>query len=145
VCLTERERAGAFAIEELHAEPGSWRWFAGIGGARRVLKPDAFVRLGVGDFELASFIEMDMASESLPTIARKCGVYVDYWRSGVEQRIHGMFPRVFWLVPHSKRLQAIGQVVRRLPQETRELFAVALHEHAADLLAQLPNTEGGAL
>lgn len=145
VCLTERERTGAFTVEELRAEPGCWRWFAGIGGDRRTLKPDAFVRLGVGDYELAWFVEMDMASESLPTIQRKCSVYVDYWRSGVEQRASGLFPRVWWLVPHARRLQTIGQVIRRLPEEARELFAVALHDRAPELLAQLPNTEGGAL
>jgi hypothetical protein len=145
VCLTERASAGAFVVEELRAEPGCWRWFSGVSG-KRIVKPDLFARLNVGDYELASFVEVDMASESLPTIARKCGVYIDYWRSGAEQRIHGLFPRVWWLVPHARRLQAIGQVIRRLPEETRELFAVVLTEHAPDLLTQLPqlNAQGGA-
>jgi hypothetical protein len=141
--LYEQERAGAVAIEELKAEPGAWRWFSGIGGARRVLKPDAYLRVGVGDFLLSAFIEMDMATESLPTIARKLSVYIDYWRSGQEQQQHGVFPLVWWLVPSDARLDAIARTIRRLPADVHTLFTVALARDAAQLLSQL-NPQGGA-
>lgn len=145
VSLTEQARPGVFTVEELRAEPGCWRWFSGVSGERRTLKPDAFVSLGVGDFILSSFIELDMDNESLPTIARKCGVYVDYWRSGIEQRRHGVFPRVWWLVPHEDRQRGIRQVIARLPENVRGLFAVALTKDAVPQLIQLTDTEGGAL
>ncbi|WP_370382451.1 replication-relaxation family protein [Catenulispora sp. GAS73] len=144
--LTEQSRAGSCAIEELRAEPGCWRSFTAHSGARRVLKPDAYVRLTVGVFDLASFVELDMATESLPTIARKNEVYVDYWRSGAEQQASGFFPRVWWCVPHHARLQAIARTISRLPEAVHGLFAVTLTEHAAHALTHIPvtDTEGGA-
>ncbi|HEX5116549.1 MAG TPA: replication-relaxation family protein [Pseudonocardiaceae bacterium] len=141
--LREQERTGVCVVEELRAEPGAWRWFSGIGGGRRVLKPDAYVRLAVGEYVLSHFIEIDQATESLPTITRKCAVYVDYWRSGQEQRMHGVFPRIWWLVPNAARLTAITAAIRRLPADTHAVFAVALASDAHALLTQL-DPQGGA-
>jgi hypothetical protein len=142
--LTERDRTGACQIEEFQAEPACWRWFSGLGGGSRVLKPDAYVRLDVDEFELTAFIEQDMDTESLPTITRKLNVYVDYWRSGVEQRTRGVFPRVWWLVPDTARLRVIATAINHIPAEARDLFSVALTEQAAALLTELPSPEGGA-
>lgn len=144
VQLNESARTEAFAIDELRGEPDCWRWFSSLGGGRRALKPDAFLRVSVDDYELASFIEVDLATESQPTIARKCLVYLDYWRSGAEQRLHEFFPQVWWLVPHLPRLQAIEDVVRRLPDEARDLFRVVQFDQAVHALTALPDTEGGA-
>jgi hypothetical protein len=145
VCLGEHALAGRCVVEEFRAEPGSWRPFGGLGGGIRVLKPDAYVRLGVGEYETTAFIEQDMATESLPTIGRKLNVYVDYWRSGIEQDAHEVFPRVWWLVPNTERLTALQRTVQQLPPHTHDLFTVALTDHAPDLLTQLPGSEGGAL
>ena len=109
-----------------------------------MLKPDAYVRVGVYDYELTMFIEQDMNTESLPTIGRKLDVYLAYWRSGTEQQRHGVFPRVWWLVPDQKRLIAITDTIQRLPQNVHGLFSVALTHHAPDRLIQLPQPEGGA-
>ena len=144
VRLAEAARADAFSIEELRGEPGCWRWFSGVGGGQRALKPDAFLRVSVEEYELAAFIEVDLASESLPTVARKCAVYIDYWRSGAEQRLHDFFPRVWWLVPHARRLQAIADVLKRLPVDARDLFQVTQFDHAVRALTAVPDTEGGA-
>ncbi|WP_410623218.1 replication-relaxation family protein [Amycolatopsis sp. cmx-8-4] len=143
VQLREHERAGLCQIEELRAEPGCWRWFGGSAGQQRVLKPDAYARLGVGEYELASFIEVDQATESLPTITRKCRVYLDYFRTGVEQQARGMFPLVWWLVPTTARLQGIAHCIGRLPAEARALFSVCLTSEAIQSLTQIP-AEGGA-
>lgn len=144
VRLTESARAGDFSIDELRAEPGCWRWFAQVGGGQRALKPDAFLRVSVDDYELASFVEVDLATESLPTIYRKCMTYVDYWKSGAEQRLHEFFPRVWWLVPHAARLQAITDALKRLPDDARDLFRVAPFDLAVHVLTAIPDTEGGA-
>jgi hypothetical protein len=140
--LVEHARSGHSELLEFTGEPGAWRRFSGLGGQAVTLKPDAFVRLGVGDYELASFIEQDMATESPSTITRKLGVYVAYWRSAQEQRAHGLFPRVWWLVPTTARLQAIAACIRQLPGESRELFAVCLTADAVRSLTQLPPTGG---
>ena len=144
VQLSESARAGFFSIEELRGEPGCWRWFSGVGGGQRVLKPDAFLRASVEEYELAAFVEVDLASESLPTIARKCAIYIDYWKSGAEQRLHDFFPRVWWLVPHARRLQAITDALKRLPADARDLFRVTQFDHAVRELTAVPDTEGGA-
>jgi hypothetical protein len=144
VNLTEHSRTGRSDLLEFAGEPGAWRRFGGLGGQAVTLKPDAFVRLGVGDYELANFIEQDMATESLLTIARKLAAYVAYWRSGQEQQRRGVFPRVWWLVPTTARLQAIAHSITRLPHEARALFAVCLTSEAVQSLTQLP-AEGGAL
>ncbi|WP_190276677.1 replication-relaxation family protein [Catenulispora acidiphila] len=144
--LVEHSRAGGCTIEELRAEPGCWRWFSSQSGGRRPLKPDAYVRLTVDDFDLAAFIEIDLATESLPTIASKCAVYLDYWRSGAEQRVAGFFPRVWWLVPHPDRAGAISRTIQRLAPAEQRLFAVALIEDAVAALTTTPHTDtkGGA-
>jgi hypothetical protein len=145
VCLGEQATAGRCALEEFRAEPGCWRRFGGLGGGHRILKPDAFLRLGVGDYETSAFIEQDMATESLPTIGRKLAVYLDYWRSGIEQELYDVFPRVWWLVPHPKRLAALREAIQELPHEAHELFTVVLTQHAPGLLTRTPTLEGGAL
>lgn len=142
--LTERGRTGACQVEEFRAEPDCWRWFSGLGGGRRVLKPDAHVRLGIGEFEVSAFIEQDMDTESLPTIVRKLAVYTDYWRAGIEQHEHGVFPRVWWLVPDAARLRGIATAIHRVPAEARGLFAVGLAAQAPHLLTQPTEPEGGA-
>lgn len=92
VGLSEHARTQSSDLLEFAGEPGAWRRFGGLGGQSVTLKPDAFVRVGVGEYELAHFIEQDMATESLPTIARKLTTYVSYWRTGQEQRAHWACP-----------------------------------------------------
>lgn len=144
VRLVEHARSGRIDLLTFAGEPGAWRRFSGSGGQTVTLKPDAFVRIGVGDIELVSFIEQDMATESPSTIARKLGVYVAYWRSASEQRRGGVFPRVWWLVPTLARLETIASCIRRLPHEARELFAVCLTDEAVPSLTAVPATGGSA-
>jgi hypothetical protein len=140
--LLERSRTGRAELLEFQAEPAAWRRFASVGGHTVTLKPDAFVRLAVDEYEVVAFIEQDMATESVPTIVRKLGVHIDYWRSGQEQHEHGVHPRVWWLVPDTARLKAIARAIRRVPAETRQLFEVVLTEQAVSQLTQLPNVGG---
>lgn len=144
VDLVEHSRRDGHELLEFAGEPDAWRRFGGLGGEAITLKPDAFVRLGVGDVEVLAFVEQDLATESLPTIARKLAVYVAYWRSGQEQRQHGVFPRVWWLVPTTGRAEAIRRVVAGLAREAQALFAVCLAHEATAALTHLP-TEGGGV
>lgn len=144
VKLTDRARAGHCELLQFDAEPAAWRYFAGVGGQRITLKPDAFVRVAVDQWELSAFVEQDLDTESLPTIARKLAVYIAYWRSGHEQHHHGVFPRVWWLVPDLGRLKGIARTIRRLPREAQELFSIALTDEAAEQLTQLPQSGGAS-
>lgn len=143
VRLVERCRTGQADLLDVAAEPRCWRRFPGLGGQTVTLKPDAFVRLGVSGYEVSAFVEMDLDTESLPTIARKLAVYIAYWRSGLEQQRLGVFPMTWWLVADTARGQAIARTIGRLPAETRALFTVCLASQFVDLLTQRP-TEGGA-
>lgn len=134
VGLTELSRDGTAELLAFDGEPAAWRRFTASTGAAATLKPDAYVRVGVGEFERSAFIELDMASESLPTVERKCLSYAAYWRSGIEQREHGVFPLVLWLVPSGERQRKVREVIESLVAEVRHLFAVALHGEGSTVL-----------
>jgi len=143
VALREREHHGELELLTFQTEPPCWRTFTAAGGASVTLKPDAYIEVGVGDLALSAFVEIDMATEALPTIERKCHVYVDYWRSGHEQHEHGVFPRVLWLVPDERRRQRLATLLDRLPHEAQPLFTVGLQTEGAWLLMQPPAPETG--
>jgi hypothetical protein len=119
--LMQADRAGKVELLALESEPACWRSY----GQRATLKPDSYVRLGVGDFEDSYFIEVDMGTEGSRTLERKLRQYAEYEASGIEQAERGVFPKSLWLVPDSKRVTAIEGCIARLPRPARELFAVA--------------------
>lgn len=130
VQLVDAERTGALELIAFDAEPLSWRTFTGLGGARVVLKPDAFVRVGVGSYEHFFFVEVDRATQSGPTIGRKLTTYRRFWQSGREQARFGLFPKVLLLVPTEARKEALVEVAAKQPPDAWELFQVAPYDHA---------------
>lgn len=136
VDLTLAARAGDCELLDVEPEPRCWRDFTRA-GARQVLRPDLFVSLGVGDYELRWFCEVDRATESLPTIQKKCRLYADYYQSGAEQAEHGVYPRVCWVVPDEARAERVRGAIgrdRRLPEG---LFRVTASDEAVDILTGL--------
>jgi hypothetical protein len=129
VDLSVAARQGRLDVLEVQAEPSSWRQFSGLGG-RQWLRPDAFVVLGVGDYELRWFIEVDRASESLPVVLRKCRLYADYYQSGKEQASGGVFPRVCWVVPDEQRAERLRHAIGRDRQLPERLFEVTIGDNA---------------
>jgi hypothetical protein len=140
--LCELHRDTRIELLSFETEPRAWRWFSGPSGERLPLKPDAFVALGVGEFEQRAFIEMDCGSESLPTIQRKCRRYLDYWQSGEEQRTHGVFPRVWWLAHSERRRDRIAEVVGSFSRQDQAIFSVGLAVDAGRLLAGVASAGG---
>ena len=134
--LMERQRAGLLKVQTFVTEPAAWRLFHGVGGARTILKPDAFAVLRLGGFEDRWFIEVDRSTESLPTIGRKADVYRQYWQSGAEQARTEVFPRVLWVVPNPRRAEAVAEACAKQPAEAWRLFTVSVATEAADRLAQ---------
>ncbi|HEY5193102.1 MAG TPA: replication-relaxation family protein [Solirubrobacteraceae bacterium] len=127
-------RAGLLDVLDAQAEPRCWRTVAGIGG-RLVLRPDAFLALGVGEYELRWFIEIDRSSESLPVIVRKCRLYTDYYQSGQEQAAHdGVFPRVCWIVPDEVRAERVRAAIARDRSLPDRLFIVTTSPQAVTIL-----------
>lgn len=134
VRLREAERAGRAELLAFDAEPACWRRFARLGGAAGMLKPDAYIRLGVGEFEDSFFAEVDLGSERRGQLTRQHHIYGEYFRSGVEQTLAGVFPSVLWIVPDARRVALLQDIHRGLPEQTRRLFTVAPSEQALAVL-----------
>jgi hypothetical protein len=132
--LVAAGRAGQADLLAFDFEPRCWAQFPGAWGVTLTLKPDAFVKLGIGDYDYSWHIEIDMATESLPTIERKSRRHLDYHRSGTAQRTTGVAPRVLWVTPDAKRAAAIETVLTRLPDEGHRLFAVTTAPDAVSFL-----------
>ena len=133
--LAEAERTGDLEVIEAQQEPACWRSFPGLGGARRVIKPDLFVRLGAGALEDRWMIEIDLGSESGRTLARKATIYREHHQSGREQHDHGVFPRVLWTAPDAQRVAQIQSVLEAQPPEVRRLCSVRAFDDAVPFLA----------
>jgi hypothetical protein len=134
VRLHAADRHGDLDLIEVEAEPACWRGYLGPMGARLMLKPDLFVRVGVGAYEDRWMIEVDLATEASGTIKSKAERYVAYYRSGTEQSQHGVFPRVLWAAPDDRRVRQIEEALGRLNAEARKLFTVCRLVEVAGLL-----------
>lgn len=141
VRLVESTRSSSAELLAFDAEPACWRSYTGSGGEPVTVKPDAFVRTGIGDIERSAFLEVDLATEGPGTINRKCQAFVAYWRNGLEQQRHGLFPSVLWLVPSEQRRERLQLTIRQLARDAHQLFAVAVF---ADAVSILTEPEGGA-
>ncbi len=75
------------------------------------LKPDLALATAVGDFEDHWFLEIDLATESIPAVIRKCAVYQSYKASGLEQALLGLFPAVVWLVADQHRRERLKAAI----------------------------------
>jgi hypothetical protein len=116
-------------------EPQCWAQFPGPWGVRLTLKPDAAVRLGVGEYVYSFLLEIDMATESLPTVERKARRHLDYYRSGEARRLHGVSPRVVWIAPSAERAQRIRGVLDQLGDAAHKLFTVTTADQVVGLLS----------
>jgi len=124
VRLHEGALAGELDLIEHQTEPRCWRRYLGVMGARLLLKPDLFVRIGVGAYEDRWFLEIDLATESSTTIAAKAQRYLEHFRSGSEQRSAGVYPRVIWAVPDRRRAEQIADALGSLPAAAERLFVI---------------------
>lgn len=128
VRLHEAARAKTLKLlSPIEAEPRCWRALPGYGG-RAWLKPDLAVHLAAGAYEYRWFVEVDLGTEHRPALVRKCQAYERYYHAGVEQTVHGVFPRVLWVAPDEARAQRIQEAVERTPQLSAGLFLVTDHQ-----------------
>ncbi len=135
VTLREAERSGGPELVGFESEPGCWREFAGGYGDPVTLKPDAFVRLGVGDWEERSYLEVDCGTEGRGALLAKCRRYVAYFQAGVEQAEHGVFPRVVWITTNQARVRLLVEVCASLPAEHWQLFSVGTSKQLVELVS----------
>ncbi|MGH2911955.1 MAG: replication-relaxation family protein, partial [Solirubrobacteraceae bacterium] len=125
---------GSVELLSFDPEPECWRPYMTGFATRQVLKPDAYLLLATATREFAWFIEQDMATEALPTIKAKALRYHDYYRTGSEQTERGMFPRVLWIVPDTRRAEQVAETLGRLPAQAQHLQLVTTTTEATTLL-----------
>jgi hypothetical protein len=133
--LIEYSRAGGPAVTEFQAEPESWRSYTGPAGERLTIRPDALVRLEQDELETSWFCEIDRGTEPARTLAAKCQAYRSYELSGAEQRRHGVFPGIAFIVPDGPRRRLVERVIARQPDSARSLFVVTTETEAIERLA----------
>jgi Replication-relaxation len=140
VDLIAAERQELVEVIRFEPEPECWRPYMTGFGTRQVLKPDAFVKLGIADYEFSWFIEADMATEALTTVKCKAARYHDYYQTGTEQSARGVFPRLLWIAPDEARSKAIRETLTQLPPAAHRLFVVTTAAEALALLTSEANS-----
>ena len=107
-------------------EPDCWRWYAGKGGKQLVLKPDLYAITKGAGYEDCWFLEIDCDTETVALVIDKCDRYLDYLRTGAEQKQSGVFPYVVWIVPDQKRKDSVKRHIRSQYPRGPDIFITIL-------------------
>lgn len=118
--LADAERTGGLEVVLVAIETAAWRRHLTPTGVLATLKPDLYIELAIppGSDELRTmFIEVDLGTEHMPTLIRKCHAYATYASSGQADQDGGM-PLVVWSLSARTPEQA-----ERRRQQLREAIA----------------------
>ncbi|MDR1704199.1 MAG: replication-relaxation family protein [Clostridiales bacterium] len=129
--LTEICKCRGLELVKAEMEPACWRGYTGEDGKPASMKPDMFAVTANGDYEDSWFIEVDMNTESPSVVLDKCRRYVCYCKSGIEQKTHGVFPLVVWLVGSESRKSKLIQYItdcREMPEKSKGIFIVIMRD-----------------
>jgi Replication-relaxation len=132
VDLELASRDGQLELLAIQGEPACWRAVPTYG--RVILRPDLFVAVGSGELEFRWFVEVDRGTHRAPALLRKAQLYESYYRSGVEQARHDVFPRVVWIAASRARAEAIHRIVSA-SEFTPELMRGTTGDDALRVLA----------
>lgn len=137
VTVLQAARAGSYEVVRLEIEPTTWRHYLGTMSERRVLKPDLSVVTASGDYEDHYWLEVDLGTEHVPTLIKKCREYQYYRRTGAEEayRGPGIFPVVVWIMHSVKRAMQLQEAIVAARGLDATLFRVITLEGLPDLLA----------
>lgn len=135
VRVIERCRRSDITLIELRPEPASWRSFTNALGALSWVRPDLHVVTADETTETHVWAEVDLGTEHLPTIMRKCAVYDRYFRTGIEQAARDVFPLVLWVVPDPHRADRMRHAIDRERSLDSALFLVATNDDVMEVLA----------
>jgi len=120
-------------------EPECWRRYTGPGGEPRWLQPDMFARILTRKYDDRWFIEVDLGTESLPTLLRKCAAYETYRATGQEQSGAGVFPLVLWVFDRPDRADRLQHALSRSRQLTPELYRMTVMGEVAQVVTGVPS------
>lgn len=115
VHLGIRTLPGQAGITAVHTEtePTCWRRYSGQGGEPRWLQPDLFASISTAAYDDHWFVEVDLGTESLPTLLSKCRQYEAYRATGIEQDRLGAFPVVLWVLLREQRIEPLRAALVR--------------------------------
>ena len=136
VQLAEAASSGAFHLTAVQVETEAWRPYVAPGGAQRILKPDLMITVSTDSYDDHWYLEVDLGTESLPVLLRKCTAYEDYRRTGRPQTEHGVVPRILWLLPTPGRVARLSAAITADPRLPDRLFTCLIPD---DLLPTLRN------
>ncbi|WP_237075736.1 replication-relaxation family protein [Mycobacteroides abscessus] len=145
VTLIRADRKHDIELAECAIEPVSWRRFTGTGSAQLSVKADLYVEnvaIPGSDLVTAWFLEIDLGTEGISTLLKKCRDYETYRRSGIEQDRHGSFPLVIWSMTHhdpakaQRRRIAFNDAIATDRTLTNELFRIVAPEQLLPLIQQ---------
>lgn len=136
VQLAEAASTGAFQLTAVQVETEAWRPYVAPGGVQRILKPDLMVTVSSDAYDDHWYLEVDLGTESMPVLLRKCAAYDDYRRTGRPQSEHGVFPRVLWLLPTPARVARLSAAIAADPKLPERLFTCIITD---DLLPTIRN------
>lgn len=117
-------------VTEVQFEPDCWR---DHGGSK--LKPDLFAITTNGTYEDYWFFELDLDTETAVCILGKCRQYQNYYRTNAEQRKHGVFPLVVWVVPNERRKTSLREHISQSKElHHKNLFKIILPDELETLI-----------
>jgi len=135
--LTEICRSRHPELVKTETEPDCWRSYIGEDGKPATMKPDMFAVTINGEYQDNWFIEVDMNTESPNKVVDKCLRYIRYYRSGIEQKNHGVFPLVVWLVYNENRKAKLRQYIadcREMSEQSKSIFVVIMPDEFETLI-----------
>lgn len=129
LALRDLAAAGRVELLQVETEPYCWRTAGGS-----VLKPDLHAVTASGEYEDHWFIEVDRATESLPTLLGKCAQYEDYRRTGHAQANDGVFPQVLWVVPNERHADKLRQAITSSRSLDSDLYRIGTPSSFTDIV-----------
>lgn len=135
VQLTEICGGNCLKLVNVELEPYCWRPF-NHKGKLATLKPDIFAVTTCDDYEDRWFIEVDLDTEAPVTILEKCQRYHQYYRSGLEQQQHRVFPLTVWIVPDMARKESLNKRIRAEFSKQAKIFIVITPDELTTLINQ---------
>ena len=134
-------REGALELVSFDVEPDCWRPYLDRRGHRAVLKPDALLHTRARAREDRVFLEVDLATESRPIIARKLRRYVAYFQDGASGPTEdAAVTQVLLLTTTLARQAVLMEVCAALPRDAQSWFTVSTLDRG---LAVLPSRVAG--
>jgi hypothetical protein len=123
------------ALVKIEPEPECWRPYHDSGKIT-ALRPDLFAVTVCGEYEDRWFVEIDLNTEAPATVVEKCRRYRDYCRSGLEQKLHEVFPLVVFIVPDKARKESLAAHIKEAFKGLPKIFIVITPDELETLIRQ---------